>query len=275
MLTYSLILWAWLATQTSAACSRETLQGATAAYIQAQVQGDPGQLNLASDANYAENDVPMDIATGVLSEPITVDFNRSIFDTTQCAAFTELAAAASAHPYVIHTRMVLGPGADDGIATLESRVTDAGDWVFNATAFLQYAAREAWEPVPADARDAREQIQAAADAYLDQWADTELAVPLGTPCARLEGGLYTAAAQGSQAANTCAMPAFPQPLNVTGRRYVIDEELGAVDVFNDFPWLEASKPDGSTPSSNLIRVEEGLIRYIHEVTVCATDGCGR
>ena len=71
------------------------------------------------------------------------------------------------------------------------------------------------------------------------------------------------------------MPAFPQPLKAGHRRYVIDEELGAMDMFYGFPWLEKTKPDADMPSSNLIRVEGGLIRYIHEITVCATPRCGR
>jgi hypothetical protein len=61
------------------------------------------------------------------------------------------------------------------------------------------------------------------------------------------------------------MPQFPSPFNITNRRYVIDEELGGVDIFNNFPFIDKTKPNG-TPSTNLIRVEGGMIRYIHEVT---------
>lgn len=72
------------------------------------------------------------------------------------------------------------------------------------------------------------------------------------------------------------MPAFPVPLKVGNRRYVIDEDVGAVSVLNGFPWLEATKgADVSMPSANLVRVEKGLIRYVHEVTVCETTMCGR
>ena len=38
------------------------------------------------------------------------------------------------------------------------------------------------------------------------------------------------------------MGAFPQKLKVTHRRYVIDETLGAVSVFHNFPWLDAGLP---------------------------------
>lgn len=225
---------------------------------------------LASNASYAENDVLMDIAKGVLTQPITVDFNRSLHDTTQCATFTELSAATNKHPYVIHTRMMFS--SDNEIASIQSVVTDAGDWAFNATGHLYWNKKENWDPIPEAKRDTRAVIQAAGDAYLDSWGDGTVKVPYGTPCARLEGGAYTGG--NSPSANTCKMPEFPKPFKITNRRYIIDEEVGGLDIFNDFPFIDTTKPDG-TPSTNFIRVEGGMIRYIHEVTVCATRNCGR
>ena len=79
----------------------------------------------------------------------------------------------------------------------------------------------------------------------------------------------------SPSTNTCKMPEFPKPFaGCSNRRYVVDEVLGAVGIFNDFPFIDKTRPDG-TPSSNFLRVEGGLIRYIHENTVCATKNCGR
>jgi len=214
----------------------------------------------------------MDVAKGVLAEALTIDFTRSFYDTKQCAAFTELVAATNAHPYVIHMRMEVTKKGK--VSKMESVVTNAGDWAFNATKYLGFTSDEKWDEIPKDKRDTREVIQAAADAYLNQWGDPALEVPEGTPCARLEGGMYTGSR--NPEGNTCRMPAFPQKLNVGHRRYVIDESVGAVDVFNDFPWLDAGLgPDGVTPSSNQMRVEGGKIRYIHEVTVCTTEKCGR
>jgi hypothetical protein len=265
-----LLVCAGLASQALAACSRAMLQEATAAYVSAQAAGQPKMSALASNVSYAENDIPMDIMKGVLSQPIAVDFNRSIYDTVECATFTELTATTN-HSYVIHTRMLF---TDDKITTIESVVTDEGDWIFNATATLLWTKQEAWGPIPEGKRDSRAVLKAAGDAYLNQWGDPSLPVPHGTPCARLEGGLYTG--QRAPLNNTCAMGAFPQPLKVGNRRYVIDEELGAVDIFNDFPWLESTRAaNESTPSSNLFRVEGGLIRYIHEMTVCTSPHCGR
>ena len=156
---------------------------------------------------------------------------------------------------------------------MDSVVSDDGDWIFDAKGHLNWTTQEKWDPIPEAKRDTRSVIRAAGDAYLDQWANSTLSVPLGTPCARLEGGMYTGSRDPN--ANTCRMPAFPQPLKAGKRRYVVDVELGTVGILNEFPWLEASRVNGSMPSSNMFRVEGGLIRYIHEVTVCITRMCGR
>jgi hypothetical protein len=256
-----------------AECTREMLQDLADTYVEAQSAGDATMLPLAADSSYAENDEAMDVAEGVLAEALTVDFTRSFYDTTQCAAFTELVAATHAHPYVIHTRM---EATEEGeVSTMESVVTDAGDWVFGAAEHLAVTRDEKWDEIPEDQRDTREVIQAAADAYLDNWGDPELPVPHGTPCARLEGRMNTGSRNPD--GNTCDMGAFPQKLKVGHRRYVIDETIGAVDIFHDFPWIDAGLgPDHpGTPASQMFRVEGGKNRYIHEVTVCTTPNCGR
>ena len=91
-------------TTASAECTRDTLQKLADTYVSAQRAGEPTMLPLAANASYAENDTPTDITQGVLAEALTVDFTRSLHDTTQCATFTELVAATHPHPYVIHTR---------------------------------------------------------------------------------------------------------------------------------------------------------------------------
>ncbi|KAM7197462.1 hypothetical protein V8F20_006607 [Naviculisporaceae sp. PSN 640] len=265
--------------QAYAACTRAFLQEAAALYLKAIDLGQPSLLPLTATTTYGENDVVLPIAgnASVFAAPIKVDFSRSLLDTTQCATFTELTSTQPSHPYVIHTQIfydtTTSPSAPS-ISTIQSVVSDAGDWLFNATAFLQWTTYESWSAIAPALLDTRSTIKAAGDAYLDQWGNVSHPVPFATSCSRLEGGLYTSAR--NLTANTCPMGAFPSPLNVTGRRYVIDEELGAMDIFNDFPFLESTFPvEETVPSSNLFRVEKGLIRYIHEVTVCATKNCGR
>ena len=260
------------ATSARAECSRDTLHGLADAYVKAQTDGQPGLLPLAGGASYAENDQAMDIATGVLAGALKVDFTRSFLDTTQCATFTELVAATDPHPYVIHTRIEATP--DGKVAKMESVVTDAGDWVFGAAEHLAVTQTETWGEIPAGQRDTRAVIQAAADAYLDNWGDPALPVPHGTPCYRLEGRINTSTR--NPTGNTCDMGAFPEKLTVTHRRYVIDETLGAVAIFHSVPWIDAGLPkDPGTPASQMFRVEGGMNRYIHEATVCTTPSCGR
>src|SRR6187549_2393455 len=94
-----------LASQASAACTRAMLQEATAGYLAALAEGKPAVPGLAEGTVvYQENDAKMDISKGVLSQGIKIDFNRSIYDTTECASYTEIVATTK-HAYVIGTRL--------------------------------------------------------------------------------------------------------------------------------------------------------------------------
>ncbi len=251
-------------------CKRETLQKLADTYIKAQTGGKATMLPLAKGAYYGENDVAMDISKGVVAGPLKIDFTRSFFDTTQCVAFSEVVAATDPHPYVILTRMEADKKGK--VTKMESVVTDAGDWVFGADKYLGFSKGENWSEIPKEKRDAREVIKAAGDAYLDNWGNKDIKVPHGTPCARLEGSAYTGTR--SPEANSCNMTFGT--LNVTNRRYVIDENYGFVVIFHNFPFLDAGLPkDPGTPAGQMFRVENGMNRYIHEVTVCTTAGCGR
>ena len=261
------------AANASAECSREMLQGLADTYIEAQSTGNASMLPLVTGSYYGENDVAKDISDGILTETLTVDFTRSFHDTTLCATFIELVAATHSHPYVIHTRM---EALESGVVTrMESVVTDEGDWLFGADAFLSHTQAEDWSEIPVARRDTREAIKAAADAYIDNWGDPALPVPHGTPCNRLEGRLYTGA--NDPEAQACTMGAFPRPLVTGNRRYVIDETFGAVSIFHDFPFIDAGLPleHPGTPASQAFRVLGGMNRYIHEVTACTTPACGR
>ncbi len=260
------------ATTAQAECSRPVLEKLTDTYVKAQTEGEPALLPLVKGASYAENDKVMDIGKGVLAGALKLDFTRSFHDTTQCATFTELVAASDPHPYVILTR--IEATGDGKVSKMESIVTDKGDWMFGASDYLAVTRNQKWGEIPSDKRDTRAVMQAAADAYLDNWGNPTLPVPEGTPCARLEGRIDTGTR--NPEGNTCTMGAFPQKLKVTNRRYVIDENYGAVIVFHNFPWLDAGLPvDPGTQSGQMFRVEGGKIRYIHELTVCSTPECGR
>jgi hypothetical protein len=256
-----------------AQCNREMLQELTETYVEAQSSGNAAMLPLADGAYYGENDLPVDMAESVLNEALPIDFTRSFYDTTLCATFTEITAATHTHPYVIHTRM---EATEDGeITIMESVVTDEGDWVFGADAHLAQTQAEDWSEIPEDQRDRRGVLKAAADAYINNWGDPDLPVPHGTPCARLEGRIYTGARDPE--GQTCTMGAFPQPIDTGSRRYVIDETVGAVSIFHKFSWIDAGLGPyhPGTPASQTFRVENGMNRYIHEVTACTTPNCSR
>ncbi|KAJ9156331.1 hypothetical protein NKR23_g1151 [Pleurostoma richardsiae] len=253
-----------LASQATAACTRQTLQDATAGYLAALSAGKPTFSALTEGTvAYQENDVAMDISKGVLSQGIKINFNRSIYDTTQCASYTEVVSTIGKHPYVIGTRVALA--ADGKVTKIESVVCDDGDWLFNVAGSLKENQREAWDPIPEAKRDTRDTIKAAGDAYLDAWGDSSVQPPFGPQCGRLEGGSYIS--------GSCKLN-FPPPFNVTNRRYNIDEELGAIDIFHNFPFIDKAVPrDPGTQTNNLLRVETGKIHYIHENTVCSKKSC--
>ncbi|KAI5921474.1 hypothetical protein F4810DRAFT_702315 [Camillea tinctor] len=270
------LLSLYAASTTSAECTREFLIDATNRYLAAQVAGtsDDFVTLAAEDMTYTENQVPLSITEGVLSEPIVIDHNRSIHDAVNCATFTELIAASNPHPYVIGTRIIFDSASDDDlkISLMESIVTDEGDWAFNATGYLYWNSLETWDPIPEDLRDSRETVQAAGDAYFDRFKNESVVVPFGVPCSRLEGGASTAPL--NMTGDSCTAAGLPSTLVVTDRRYVVDEVMGAVDIYLGFPGLDRSQGQDPMPDSHLFRVEEGKIRYIHTVSSCVEDGCG-
>ncbi len=96
-------------------------------------------------------------------------------------------------------------------------------------------------------------------------------VPWGAQCARLEGGAYTDAR--GTGGNTCSL-GLPSTIKVTDRRYVVDEELGAVSIFLGFPGLDRDAPDKSVPDSHFFRVQGGRLAFINTLSACFFSGCG-
>ncbi|KAL2113011.1 hypothetical protein VUR80DRAFT_5608 [Thermomyces stellatus] len=241
--------------QNTTVCTREFLQDAVAAYLAAQAAGEPSAFtHLTSTTTYTENFVEADVATSILSSPLAIDFDKSLYDATQCATYTEIIVTNPSHPYVLGTQIWF---EGEGVSLMETLVTDEGDWLFNAADTLRYAQGEDWSEIPEEVRDSREVIRAGADAYLDVFADKSVEVPWGEPCARLEGGVYTGT---GSPADSCAV-GIPDGVELVNRRYVIDETLGAVDVFLNFGG------ENGIPDSHEFRLEGGLLRYVHTITV--------
>jgi hypothetical protein len=242
------------------ACTRAQLQTAVDSYITAQGKGDPTAMKLATQATHVENMQPSTLDKSILRTPLKIDFHRSLLDTTACETFTEVIVTDKAHPYVIgmRLRVVLGQ-----ISEVDAMITDQGDWLFNADNYLKHSPKENWSVIPAAARDTRETLSAAANAYEDAFLDNAVVVPWGMPCNRLEGGIRT----GKDAPEDSCTGGLPSGMIFSARRIIIDQDIGAAVLLSKFT-------TNLQPDSHLFRVEKGKIRYVHTLTVCTIPNCG-
>jgi hypothetical protein len=240
-------------------CTRGGLQQAVDLYIAAQTKGDVSGMPLAKGVGYWENAAPADMQKGLITKPMKVDHQRSFLDTATCQSITEVIVTDKAAPYVLSTRLRVN---HDKITEVEILWTTTGYWLFNADSYLKYSSTENWDPIPAEKRDTRDTLIAAANAYLDAFLEKRLdLVPWGFPCVRVEGGAYTG--KGSPS-DSCEV-GVPAGVNIVNRRFVVDEVLGTVSVYCTFG---AGGPNGGSGSadSHVFRVENGKLRYVHTLT---------
>jgi len=169
-------------------CTRAELVAAAEAYVAAQTKGNISTLPLDPKARFLENmsDVARD--KGLWNTALKIDQARSFHDTRRCKSFTEVIVTDAGHPYVIGTRLYLHQGK---IIRVDSLVTDKGDWLFNANAYLKFSKPENWNPLNKYQLTTAAEMIRGANAYLDFFSDKFTSVPWGVPCARLEGGAYT------------------------------------------------------------------------------------
>jgi hypothetical protein len=240
-------------------CTRGGLQEAVNLYVTAQTKGDLAGLPLAKGLGYWENAAAADIQKGFITKPLKIDHQRSFFDTASCQSFSELIVNDKAAPYIFGTRLRVN---HDKVVEIEILWTTTGYWLFNSEAYLKYSSTERWDPIPADKRDTRDTLVAAANAYLDAFLEKRIdLVPWGFPCVRVEGGMYT----GKDLPTDSCEVGVPAGVNIANRHFVVDEVLGTVQVFCTFG---AGGPNGGSgaPDSHLFRVENGKLRYVHTLT---------
>jgi len=256
-----LAAWAGLISQAVADCSRSMLQEATAGYLAAVAAGKSTFPALGTDkVEYVENTKDVDITKGILSQPIRIDFNLTLYDTTQCASYTEIVSTDTKHPYVIGSRLAFD--ANNKVNRIDQNVCTSynghKDWVFDAAGTLKAIKKENWDPIPEAKRDTRDAIRKAADAYIDGLGDSSIKQPVAASCVMLEGG---------SARTGCALAFGKGPsAKITIRLYTIDEQLGGADVFHPFPQLDKALGK-STTTNNLFKVQGGSIQIVHEDTV--------
>ena len=240
-------------------CSREGLQRAVDLYIAAQTKGDTSGMPLAAGLGYMENVARADIDNGLIKKAMKIDHHRSLLDPVTCQTFTEVIVTNKENPYVLGTRLRVN---HDKIAEIEILWTTTGYWLFNADAYLKYSSTEKWDTIPADKRDTRDTLVAAANAYLDAFLEQKKdLVPWGYPCNRTEGGAHT----GRGAADDSCDVGVPSGVNIANRRFVVDPTIGSVLVFCTFGAGSATGGSGA-PDTHLFRVENGKLRYVHTLT---------
>ncbi|GAA0274707.1 hypothetical protein GCM10009127_14100 [Alteraurantiacibacter aestuarii] len=236
-------------------CDRDQLKAATTAFVEAQRSGDTSALPLASNAHYLQNMETVEASAGLWNTALPIAHAMSFHDDRRCKTFTEIIVTEGGHPYVIGTRLYMHDGE---IIRVDSIVTEQGDWLFNANAYLLYTQRENWGPLTPYQRTSPSEMIRGANAYLDGFADKFTDIPWGTPCARLEGGAYTNREGRADASCEVGMPGGV--LYIVNRDYLIDEELGVINVFCRF--------GGSTggPDSHSFRYIDGKFRQVHTLT---------
>jgi len=235
------------------------LKEAAANYIAAQEAGDLSKMSLAAEVKYIENMSETTKDKGLWNTALPIAFHRSIYDVVRCKTFSEAIVTEGGHPYVIGTRLKVEDGK---ISEIDSLVTDEDDWLFDADVYLKYSKPEDWRVLELDERVSRQNLVDAGNQYFDLvFLDPGIKPPWGAPCARLEGGIYTNM-EGNEKDN-CKVTAPMQGggMFVINRTFVVDEEMGAVNVFCRF-----GSADGM-PDSHLFYLVDGRYRYIHTLSV--------
>jgi hypothetical protein len=245
-----------------AGCDRARLEQMADGYVTGQAAGQlHGHLEFGEWVEYRENGELSSLYSGIVGQKLEFAHHLRLLDEQRCRVFVE-GIVLQPKEYVI--AMTFNQGFF-GVGGLKSVVTDEGDWLFDASATYEYARREDWGIIPEDRRNTREEIVAAADAYLDLFNDKTVEVPWGTPCARLEGGIYTGKGQPDDTCNV----GVPEGVPLVDRDYIVDAAKGAVAVF-----LRFGGPEGR-PDVHTFRVEDGKLRYVHTVTNCGEEvNCG-
>jgi hypothetical protein len=211
-------------------CTREGLQRAVDLYIAAQTKGDTSGMPMSTRVGYWENVAPGNINTGIIKTPMKIDFHRSLLDVPTCQTFTEVIVTNKEKPYVLGTRLRVN---HDKIAELEIIWTAPGYWLFNADRYLEYSSSEKWDTIPKEKRDTRDTLVSAANAYLDAFLEQKIdLVPWGYPCNRTEGGGMRTGR--GQATDSCS-DGVPANVNISNRRFVVDDTIGSVVVYCTFP----------------------------------------
>lgn len=228
-------------------CSRETLEDVAQRYVQAQKQGSVFALPVGEWVDYRENYTITSSGVGVISQPADFAWHVDVIDTASCRVFVQGVILAP-KPYVVGTRLAW---TFNGLGQIDSMVIKAGDPQFDAQATHDWASKEDWGPIPADKRDSRETLMAAARAYYDALGG-EGAAPFADTCTTLVNGVGSQGCATAAAGGTLADPEI-----------TIDETNGTAAIRGRLGRLRGAS---GTADAYLLRIEGGKIRYVHAIT---------
>ena len=196
--------------------------------------------------------------TPAVEHRLPIAHAMSFHDDKRCKTFTEIIVTEGGKPYVIGTRLYLHEGK---IMRVDSLVTDTGDWLFNANAYLKYAEQEDWGDLSS--------TRSTAPARDDPRAPTPISTPSATSSPTFRGARR---ARGWRAAPTptaraiprrsCEVGIPPGVLYIVNRDYLVDEEKGV-----DQHLLPLRQLDRRMPDSHTFRFIDGKIRAVHTLSV--------
>jgi hypothetical protein len=238
-------------------CTRQSLEAAVTSYLAAQQAGDRTRMALAEKVKYLENMSVVVPDKGLWNTALPIAFSRSFYDEDRCRTFSEVIVTQGPRQYVIGTRLTVDNGRITGI---DSLVSQKGDWLFNANAYLKYSSHEDWSPPRPGERESMQELINAANSYLDLFSDKLVKTPWGRPCARLEGGAYTNRKGDPNA--TCEVGIPPGVLYIVNRDYVVDAKQGVINVFCRFGNSTSGMPDSHT-----FRLVDGKLRNVHTISI--------
>jgi hypothetical protein len=236
------------------ACTRDALNAIADSYISAQKDGDPSKMPLASTVTYVQNNKTIAADKWLCKTAMPIDNSLKFFDVDSCRIFVEIISSTGSTPYVSMTWLKVNDGKVTGI---DATVGTTGASSFDAKKYLTYTKAEDWSILTDSHKVARQALLNGVNAYLDMFKGTGTGVdtvPWGSPCERVEGGTMHVTPDCES-----GMPGHGglSNINVTNRRYVVDVDMGTVDVFCLFMNMN---------DTHMFRFIDGKIKLIHTIT---------
>ncbi len=152
-------------------------------------------------------------------------------DKDRCRTFSEVIVTEGSHQYVIGTRLSVDNGK---ITAIDSLVSDKGDWLFNANAYLKYSSKEDWS-APKTGKGAtmlepHQRGQQLPRPVLRQVRED----PVGQAVRAARRRRRTPIAKATTRMRRCEIGIPPGVLYIVNRDYVVDEEQGVINIFCRF-----------------------------------------